>query len=394
MNVFIAFDKFKDSLSASKACEIASNVLQDKKPAWSIQTTPLTDGGEGFCEILTHACHGKILQIPVHGPRFQKIKAILGIAQLKNLDKTLTSWLQIPEKGTIAIIEMAQASGLQILEPEQRTPWFTSSYGTGELIQAALKQKADTILIGAGGSATNDLACGALEALGLRFLTEQGIPLQHLTPDKWKQIAKIEGILPQTIPIRIACDVKNPLTGKNGAVAVYATQKGLNPTDISCLDQQTLRIAQMLCKHFDKNQTLINTPGSGAAGGLPFGLSVACQAKYVSGSHLITQWLNLKKKIKRSDLIISGEGKFDKSSLQGKGPGTLIRMATQMNKPIWIFAGQVEKSTISLLPETMNKNDILQISQPDQPLEQALRQTPNSLKQTLIKKLCVKKETQ
>ena len=370
MRVLLAFDKFKDSMTAYDACLAAYEAIKASKPTWQISSAPLTDGGEGFCEILTASCKGRFQHYSVKGSRFAERKVKIGYVHTDNLSKAVKKLLALPkDDGEIAIIEMAQSSGLEELKPRDRNPWLTSSYGTGQLIATAKAQGAIAILLGIGGSATNDLGLGALEAMGLELLDKNATPIQLTTPHKWKYVKSIS--IPNNFsypPIHIACDVKNPLLGSNGATQVYGPQKGLAEDQLEIFETIYAKIAKLLCKTFRQTEQAMDIPGAGAAGGISFGLNVACCATLVNGFELVKEWLRLYNNIENADLIISGEGKWDKSSVQGKAPGQLLDIAHSLNKKILIFAGKVEHV------KEQDKELIMAISPPDCSLKEALKQ--------------------
>lgn len=388
MNVLIAFDKFKDSLTAEKACHTAARVIGEHRPSWRIECTPLTDGGDGFCRILTEAANGELVEKAITGPRFARADALMGLVDSDSLDPSLCRWLDIPERGRTAIIEMAQASGLAMLKEEERDLWKASSIGTGELIACAHRRNADSILLGVGGSATNDLGLGALQALGLRFFAEDGEEIERLTPHHWPRVSEMSGaILKDLPPIRIACDVENPLLGENGAAAVYGPQKGLKPEDWERIDQLGARLARSLCSYFGADFSALEEKGSGAAGGISFGLRVACGARIVSGFELVARWLNLEERIRSADLILTGEGKLDRASFQGKGPGTIIKMATRSKKRAWVFSGLVDNELLKRPPSHLRPDDITAICPPDYPLDRSLAEAKPLLEQAIRTKL-------
>jgi glycerate kinase len=348
MRVLIAFDKFKDSMSANAACAAASAALAERHPDWQIEVAPLADGGDGFCEILTGAAGGERIASPATGPRGQRVTGRIGRVPAANLPAAVRAMLNLPAAlghGTapwVAIVEMAQVSGLSLLSSAERDVWRTSSLGTGELLRATLGAEAPAaILLGVGGSATSDLGLGALTALGLRFLDAEG-RLVDPVPAHWPAIARIDGEPLPLPPLFIACDVTNPLLGPRGAAAVYGPQKGLRREDVSQLDDEGGRLARLLCAFFQRPEAAIEAPGAGAAGGIAFGLDVAAGAKLVPGFELVSAWLDLPRRIAAADLVITGEGRFDESSLSGKGPGAVARAALERGKPVHVFAGAVE----------------------------------------------------
>ncbi|MDO8541056.1 MAG: glycerate kinase [Opitutaceae bacterium] len=351
MRVLVAFDKFKDSLTASEACDIAAHTLRGRHPDWTFDRCPLADGGEGFCEILTRAVEGHTIASTVTDPLGDPVQAHVGFVPLDRIPTAARTLLALPATApgapppnrtpTLAIIEMASASGLALLELNERNPWQTSSTGTGELVRTAAELGVAGILLGVGGSATNDLGLGALAALGLEFRTADRQLVDPPIPHEWRQIAEITGRLPATLPpIRIACDVTNPLLGPNGATAIYGPQKGLRPADVTRLDHECARLAMMLCTHAGKPDTLMQTPGTGAAGGISFGLMAVANARLLPGFELVSSWLDLEKRIASADLVLTGEGRFDDSSLSGKGPGAVAARALALGRTVHVFAGE------------------------------------------------------
>jgi len=354
MRALLAFDKFKDALSAPQACAIAAESLRVRRPDWTLDLCPLTDGGEGFCEILTQALGGTFETHTVTGPRGAPVVARLGFVPLAKIPPTARALLQIEnrdskiENSRVAIIEMAAASGLALLPPETRDPWLTSTTGTGELIRLAARPGVSAILLGLGGSATSDLGLGALAALGLNFAGATGELIDPPTPSRWPEIARLDGKLPADLPpLRIACDVANPLLGPNGAAAIYGPQKGLRPADLRRLDSESARLALLLCGHCAQPDSLMDVPGAGAAGGIAFGLMTAARARLISGFDLVSAWLDLESRLATADLVLTGEGRFDASSLSGKGPGALAARAVAAGKPIHVFAGTVTAAPVA-----------------------------------------------
>lgn len=327
-------------------------------------------------------------EFTVHDPRFRKVPAAYGTVALESLERDFTEWLRLPPAGILAVIEMAAASGLQMLADPDRDLWFTSSIGTGELILEATHQRVDAIVLGVGGSATNDLGLGALEALGVTCRDTDGETMHHTVPADWDRVADLDVPLRPDIPsLRIACDVQNPLLGKNGAAAIYGPQKGLKTADWHRLDRLCAKIADRLCSAFDADHALIEEPGSGAAGGISFGLGVACGAQLVSGIELVKRWLCLDEKLDRADLIITGEGRFDPSSLQGKGPGALIDDAARRGTTVKVFAGQVVGDFSTDLPAYMRPSDLIAITPPGIDPSRAFRDAPALLARAVAREL-------
>ena len=311
MRVLLAFDKFKDSLTAPQACAAAAAALRERHPDWSLDECPLADGGEGFAPILTRAAGGVPLMHEVAGPRGRPVAAGFGLVPLANIPSAARALLKIQnrepkiENPQVAVIEMAAASGLALLPDDQRDPWQTTSQGTGELIAEAARRGVAAVLLGVGGSATNDLGLGALSALGLGFADESGAPLTPPAPAHWARIQRLTGTVPAELPpIFIACDVTNPLLGPQGATAVYGPQKGLLPADLAGLEHECARLGLMLCNHCGKPDALMAAPGAGAAGGIAFGLMAAAGARLLSGFDLVSAWLDLERRIAAADLKI------------------------------------------------------------------------------------------
>jgi len=347
MRVLLAFDKFKDALTAPAACEITARALRERHPDWTLDLCPLSDGGEGFCDILTGAAGGRVVTSSVTGPRETIVPARIGLVALEKIPRAARAQLALEQRSDadpaiVAVIEMANASGLALLSPEARDPWHTTTRGTGELIRTAGELGASAVLLGVGGSATNDLGLGALVALGLECRTAAGRLIDPPVPARWRDIARIDGKLAAPPPpIRIACDVTNPLLGPRGAAAVYGPQKGLRPGDLPRMEHEMARLALLLCHRFGQTDALMDAPGTGAAGGLSFGLMAAAGAQLRPGFDLVAAWLDLEARLTAADMVITGEGRFDESSSSGKGPGAVAARALALGKNVHVFAGGV-----------------------------------------------------
>ena len=386
MKVLVAFDKFKDCLTAGEACATAAQAIQCLHPEWEVESCPLTDGGEGFCEILTHAAGGRLLPVRALDARFREIAAQIGIVPVESLPAEVARLLNIPDgAASIAIVEMAQASGLEQLAADDRDPWEASSCGTGQLLREACQTDAGLILLGIGGSATNDLGLGALEALGAEFLAEGG-SLPRITP---KQFSVITGIdfhsnflpLPE---IRIACDVDNPLLGPNGATVTYGPQKGLTEEDLPALEEAVDSAAKLVCKIVGAEPEVLDLPGAGAAGGIGLSLHLVCGAEFVQGFKLVSGWLELKRKIQDADLVLTGEGRLDASSMHGKGPWAVIQIAASADRPVHAFAGSLAEEVLATLPPRAQAHAIT----PDgKTLHDALAEGPQLLGASIVRHL-------
>lgn len=366
MRVLIAADKFKDALTASQACEAMAAGIRKAQPDWSVEMCPLTDGGEGFAQILTGAAGGEWVACRVAGPRGEPVEAGFGVVETARLPAEVLRRLGCAGGGRLAVIEMAAASGLALLRADERDVWPAHTGGTGELIAAAAERGVAGILLGVGGSATHDLGLGALAALGLELFDADGWRVTNPAPVAWDRVVRVQaGGLRALPPIWIACDVTNPLLGPGGAATVYAPQKGLKPELLPKLETESARLAGLLCASRGADGSLTEMPGAGAAGGIAFGLMVATGARLVPGFGLAGEWLRIKEQLAAADLVITGEGRFDDSSLQGKGPGSLVRAACALGKPVHVFAGRVEAR------ETPDVR-LHEISPRDVPLSEAL----------------------
>lgn len=344
--VLIAFDKFKDAVNAAAAGEAVAATLRRRHPDWTLDQAPLADGGEGFATILTRAARGREVVVNAADPLGVERAASFGLVRWADVPSAAQKQLAMPattrDDELIAIVEMAAISGLALLPADARDPWQTTSRGTGELLRAAADAGAAAIVLGVGGSATNDLGLGALAALGLTFHTASGDFVPDPIPVHWPQIARIAGrVSPRLPPIAIACDVTNPLLGPRGAAAVYGPQKGLRVGDHARLEAESERLADLLCRHDGGSPEIKSIPGTGAAGGITFGLMVAAKARLLPGFAFVSAWLDLEAKLAAADLVITGEGRFDESSLEGKGPGAVAARALALGKRVHVFAGQV-----------------------------------------------------
>lgn len=379
--VLLAFDKFKDALTAQQAVEAVAATLRELQPGWGLDLAPLADGGEGFATILTRAAAkgGEVTGVAT-GPRGGRQPAGFGLVPVSDVPAGARAQLQLSGEAnagaTVAVIEMAAISGLALLPQDQRDPWRTTSLGTGELMREAAVAGAGAILLGVGGSATNDLGLGALAALGLEFTDALGRPVHPPVPAEWSRIVRISGRLTAALPpVYIACDVTNPLLGPRGAAAAYGPQKGLRPADHARLERESGRIANLLCAHCSQPSRLKDLPGTGAAGGISFGLMAAAGAKLLPGFGLVSAWLDLETKLAAADIVITGEGRFDESSLEGKGPGAVAARALALGKTVHVFAGQVKTGGRPGL-------GLHVITPPGTPLAQALRDAPRNLAST------------
>ncbi|TMJ93225.1 MAG: glycerate kinase, partial [Actinobacteria bacterium] len=311
---------------SADAVAVASAIARGVRRAWpeaEVEEVPLADGGEGTVRALVHATKGTTQLTRVHDPLGREIDAAWGIFG----------------DGTTAIVEMAAASGLPLLRPEERDPRVTSTRGTGELILAAAQSGAHRIVIGIGGSATNDGGAGMARALGYRFFDREGREL----PEGGAALARLQRIDGQTDPrlvrpaIDVACDVRNPLLGPEGASAVYGPQKGATPEIVRELDAALVRYADVLEAFVGRR--IRDVPGAGAAGGLGAGLLAFLDARLVSGAELVLGAVGFAERLRGADLVITGEGRIDRQSGYGKLTGAVAAAARRARVPVVAVAG-------------------------------------------------------
>jgi glycerate kinase len=377
--VLIAFDKLKDALSAEDACAIAERVLARLHPHWHLDVAPLSDGGDGFCRILTGALAGTLHHCDVRGPRFSRVRAAIGVIDVARLPRAALARLALPDGArTLGVVEMAAASGLGLLSPAERDVWHTATQGTGESLLAAAALGVDAILLGIGGSASSDLGLGALAALGLRCEDSAGRLLEPIVPALWSRLVRVRGRVRALPPLRVACDVDNPLLGERGAAAVYGPQKGLAHSDVARFDAEARRVAELMCEALGVNPSLTRLPGAGAAGGLGFGLLAGTDARLVPGFALVSALLELEARVARADWVITGEGRFDRSSLAGKGPHALALAALDRGRRCSVFAG-----SLALDRAELPGPELIAISPPGLSLERALADTSLNLERAI-----------
>jgi len=377
LRVLVAFDKFKYAMGAGEICTIAATTVREKISPVEVAIAPLTDGGEGFVSILVAAAGGVIEEMVVTGPRGQRISAKVGRVDADKIPLAARRIARLPNEGRIGVIEMAQAAGIELLTEAARDPFQTTTAGVGEMISTLADRGVEALFIGIGGSATNDLGTGCIGRLGGSFRDKDGVCLDPVYPGQFGQIATIatKGLrnLP---PIRVACDVENPLLGPGGATAVFGPQKGLRAGDFETMETGCERISRLLLESFGKPLSLRDFPGAGAAGGLGFGLMAAFGAKLVPGFEVVEAWMDLERRIEGADLVLTGEGKFDLGSLGGKGPGAIARRAWEAGKQVRVFAGAVDPAAAAALEERSGgKAKVIAISPQGISIETAIART-------------------
>ena len=324
MKIVIAPDSFKESLTALEVAEAIEAGLKKVLPDAEYVKVPMADGGEGTVQSLVDATEGRLISAEVCAPLGNKVKAEFGLSG----------------DGRTAIIEMAAASGLHLVPPEARNPLRTTSYGTGELICAALDEGVEKIIVGIGGSATNDGGAGMLQALGALLLDAHHQPigagggcLQDLAAIDLsgldKRLAGVE--------IVVACDVDNPMCGEKGASAVFGPQKGATPEMVQALDSGLQHFAAIAAR--DLGLDIQSPAGAGAAGGMGGGVLLLPDARLQAGVKIVMEAVGLAEKVQDADLVITGEGRMDAQSVHGKTPIGVAHTAKAFGKPVIAIVG-------------------------------------------------------
>ncbi|MET3688634.1 glycerate kinase [Priestia megaterium] len=326
MKIVIAPDSFKESLTALRVCEAVEKGIRIHFPNAEISKVPMADGGEGTVQSLVDATGGQIIQAKVTGPLGKEAEAFYGILG----------------DGKTAVIEMAAASGLHHVPVDKRNPLITTTRGTGELILKALDHKVKHIIIGIGGSATNDGGAGMAKALGAKLLDANGIEMKEgggsLDQLASIDLTNLDSRLAE-VKVEVACDVDNPLTGETGASAIFGPQKGATPDMVKQLDRNLAHYAAVIEKKMDIH--IQNVPGAGAAGGLGGGLLAFLSAELKPGVDIVIEATQLESYIKDADLVITGEGRIDGQTIYGKTPIGVAKTAKKHSVPVIAIAGSI-----------------------------------------------------
>ena len=332
MKVIIAIDSFKGCLTSQEANEAAAEGVRMAHPDAEVVEVPVSDGGEGYMEAFHAAIGGRLEEVAVRDPLMRPVTA-----------KYLL-------RGEMAVIEMAQASGLTLLTNEERNPMVATSYGTGQLVADAVRKGAKHIIVGLGGSATSDAGMGMLRAL-----------IDTFNKERWDDIEALKDVA-----FTIASDVKNPLYGENGAAHIFAPQKGATPEMVLALDERAKKFAEISAKHFGYDRSQM--PGAGAAGGLGYAFLQYLNAKSMPGIQLLLDTIHFKDLVADADLIITGEGSADRQTLMGKLPMGILEQSGHV--PVYLIAGR-----ISDRDELLNAGfaRVEYINPPGLPLEEAMR---------------------
>ena len=363
----LAPDSFKESMTAEQACMAMQRGIQQVFPQAICIHVRMADGGEGTVDALIHALNGQKIFCEVQGPMsHQKIQTYFGLI----------------DDGQTAIMEMAKANGIDLLKKEERNPLLTSTFGTGEMIRHALDLGVKKIIIGLGGSVTNDGGSGMAQALGVKFLDQLNNEIQACG-GSLNQISKIDISQLDTrlkdVEILIASDVNNPLCGENGASYVFGPQKGATPEMVKQLDANLQYYSALVESTLNIN--VKNIAGAGAAGGLGFGLMAFASANIQSGASLVIEQTKLAEKIAKADFVFIGEGSIDFQTKFGKTPWAVAQVAKKLNKPVYAFAGRVGDNIEPLFDEGFTQ--IISINEPNCDLETAMQNAEINLESTV-----------
>lgn len=355
MNIVVAPDSFKESLSAKQVAASINKGVLNIIPDANITQIPISDGGEGLLDALVEVLGGNRITIFCKDPLNRTIQAEYGILG----------------DGITAVIEMAKASGLELLKEDEKNPWITSTYGTGQLIKNALDRSCTKMIIGIGGSATNDGGIGMVKALGGKFLNKYGEEIDEgggaLNELDTIDLSNFDQRI-KDCDIVVACDVTNPLTGENGASFVYGGQKGGSQDQIKLLDRNLVNYASVIKN--DLGIEVETVHGAGAAGGMGAGLIGFLHADLKRGIDLILETLKVEKQIKNADLVITGEGKIDAQTLQGKTVLGIAKLARKYEVPVIAITGKIGEgieniydqgvtSVFSIVDQPMLLNDAI-----------------------------------
>lgn len=367
MRVLIAPQEFKGSLTAVEAASAIQAGVASVAPNAVIDSAPVADGGPGTVDAIVHAAGGRTSIARVDGPLGDPVDA---------------RWGRIDE-GRTAVIEMAAASGLTLLRQGELDPRRASTYGTGQLIRHAIDAGVERILIGVGGSATNDGGAGMAEALGAVLLDDHGRRLapggSALARLALIDVDRLDARLDE-VKVTVLCDVQNPLLGPEGASAIYGPQKGADPVCVAELDRALSNFAAILER--DLEAKVADVPGAGAAGGLAAGLMAFCGATLESGFAAVSDAVQLTERIARADLVITGEGRLDTQSAYGKTVAGVAELATAANVPCLVVAGLIEGE--AALPGLI---DCEASTPPGMPVEEAMARTGELIPAAVVRLL-------
>jgi glycerate kinase len=324
LKIVVAPNAFKGTLTAPQAAAAISRGVREVFPDADVVEVPVADGGDGTVEALVTALHGEFRSVRVDGPLGDPVDARYGLVA----------------SGRTAVVELAASSGLALIPALRRDPMKATTYGFGQVLEAARGAGVSQVIAGIGGSATNDGGAGMAQALGYRLLDARG----HDVPRGGAALARLQSIDPsgfdrswRSVGVKVACDVTNPLTGPEGASAVYGPQKGADPDMVRELDAALARLSQVIER--DLGRRVSDVPGAGAAGGAGAGLIAFLGAELVPGAPLVVEAAGLDQKLKGAALLITGEGRADEQTAYGKAPGEVARRAQAAGVPVVLLAG-------------------------------------------------------
>jgi glycerate kinase len=354
MRILIAPDKFKGALSAREAADNIAAGLREVLPDAKIDIVPMADGGEGTAEVISQALGASWLNCKAHDALVRQIEARYGWVENHSPSPRLRrDWRKL------AVMEMSEAAGMRRLQPSERNVDLASTFGVGEMILDAAKRGAQQIIIGLGGSATNDGGFGMVRALGFRFFAHEeelsGLTTELVKLTRIELPRKVVGALVSSAQLRdrrlaqapllqslpkivAAADVRNPLLGENGATRVFGPQKGVMPDQIDKFERALAKLADVVSEQFGLDYR--DEPGAGAAGGLGFGLMSFCGATIRPGFDVVAESVGLESKMKDVDLVITGEGSLDRQTLEGKTPAGVARLARKLGKRVFAIVGR------------------------------------------------------
>ncbi|MGG0848746.1 glycerate kinase family protein [Peribacillus simplex] len=363
--IVLAPDSFKESMTAKEACEAMERGIKKVNDKITCIHVPMADGGEGTIQSLVDATGGEFHSLNVIGPLGNEVEAHYGILR----------------DGETGVIEMASASGIQLVPLEKRNPLITTTYGTGQLIKACLDHGVKKLLIGIGGSATNDGGAGVVQALGGKLLDKEGKELRFGGSELGKlariNLTELDPRLKHVV-VEIACDVTNPLCGESGASRIFGPQKGANPEMVEILESNLRKYANVIKEQLNKE--VLDIPGAGAAGGLGAGLIVFLNGALKKGIDMVIEYTGLEEKIKVADMVWTGEGSIDFQTQYGKTPYGVATVAKKYNKRVIALAGRVS-GDIDILYEK-GIDSLFSILQGASSLEEALANGKENLEKT------------
>jgi len=361
VKVLVAPNAFKGTLTATQAAAAIARGVDEVFPDAEVVQVPVADGGDGTVEALVDAKHGEYRTATVEGPLGDPVEARYGLI----------------DGGRTAMVELASASGLVLIDPSRRDPRKTSTFGFGQLLDAARRGGVATIIAGIGGSATNDAGAGMAQALGVRLLDADGRDL----PRGGAALINLAGMDTsgldpgwRSVKVRVACDVTNPLTGPNGASHVYGPQKGADPATVEELDRALKRFGQVV--------GIDDLPGAGAAGGSGAGLVAFLGATLEPGAPLVVEATGFDVRLPGSDLVITGEGRVDEQTAFGKAPGEVARRASKGGVPVLLVAGSKGPGWEALYGSGVT--EVVTLTEEGQDLQQALNDPGGMLQQATV----------